>query len=134
MTPARININSWLPWRFKPSKKTSTIANNPPIKANEMVITKEENNKMAKAPPSAAPDETPIICGPTNGLRKIPCKAAPATANPAPAVPAIRTRGKRTLSTTFVLYDYSPPSFRYPKWCHREYAKPRKTKLGSGHS
>ena len=36
-----------------------------------------ENSRIAAQPPNAAPDEMPRICGPTSGLRKAPCNAAP---------------------------------------------------------
>jgi len=52
-------------------------------------------------PPKAAPDETPITCGPTSGLRNTPCKVAPESARPAPESSASRMRGMRTVKTTF---------------------------------
>ena len=75
-------------------------ANASPIRRNRL-----SESKMPRAPPNAAPDDTPIICGPTSGLRKIPCKAAPATARPAPASAAMRMRGIRISSITLASVD-----------------------------
>src|SRR4051794_35867650 len=77
-----------------------TMAASPAANAEATVIVALSNSRIAQAPPKAAPDETPMICESTSGLRKTPCNAAPATARPAPARHTAMMRGRRTSSTT----------------------------------
>src|SRR3954452_20627573 len=77
-----------------------TMAASPAANAEATVIVALSNSRIAQAPPKAAPDETPMICESTSGLRKTPCNAAPATARPSPARHTARMRGRRTSSTT----------------------------------
>ena len=76
------------------------MARRPPAKAKATVMATLPNRRIASAPPKAAPDDTPMICGPTSGLRNTPWSEAPAIASPAPARQAASTRGSRTSSTT----------------------------------
>src|SRR5689334_17324464 len=77
-----------------------TMAASPAANAEATVTVALSNSRIAQAPPKAAPDETPMICESTSGLRKTPCNAAPATARPAPARHTAMMRGRRTSSTT----------------------------------
>lgn len=56
--------------------------------------------KNARQAPKAAPADTPSVYGSASGFNKIPWKAAPATASPAPTIAAVSIRGKRTSITT----------------------------------
>ncbi|MNL59461.1 hypothetical protein D3C87_1831960 [compost metagenome] len=58
-------------------------------------------SKIASVPPKAAPEETPMICGSTSGLRNTPCSAAPHRAREAPAPIANNTLGTRTPRITW---------------------------------
>ena len=98
--PIKISISKLLRPNFTLNKKTSTSV----LKPKKIVLANKpyrlKLKKMASVPPNAEPEVTPIICGSTNGLRKIPCNAAPLKANPAPTQRADKIRGKRTWKIT----------------------------------
>jgi hypothetical protein len=56
----------------EPRLQTATIARRPKTKARGITANRPSKNRIATAPPNPAPEETPMICGPTRGLRKTP--------------------------------------------------------------
>ena len=81
--------------------KISSSAAMPKTKADSSSAANGRLSRIASVPPNAAPEDTPIICGSTSGLRKTPCKAAPHRASAAPAPIANSTRGTRTPRITW---------------------------------
>ena len=81
--------------------RAKTQARDPSPNANAPATTagKAAVRRSASAPPKDAPEETPMMCGPTSGLRKTPCRAAPDAPSAAPARIAMTMRGRRTVST-----------------------------------
>lgn len=66
----------------------------------------------AKATPRLAPEETPIIDGPANGLSRAVCMSSPAIARAMPETAAVITMGNLSSMTIFVHVkrEHSPPA------------------------
>ncbi len=98
MTPERIKASMLVrPVSFA---RTNAIRSATTPNANAVPTTaiNENESKMPRTPPNDAPAETPAISGPTKGLRKTPCIAAPDNESPIPHRVTIRIRGRRTIS------------------------------------
>ena len=80
--------------------------------ANSGMLTTEKPTTIAKADPSAAPEDTPNVKGETNGLPKQPCMRAPAVAKAIPPIIAINILGN--LSSQMML-DCSLSGSSIPK-------------------
>ena len=72
-----------------------TSANKPKTNVEPIIKAVGKPSSIAKVPPKAAPELTPIICGSTKGLWKTPCNIAPLKAKQPPTKSAITIRGKR---------------------------------------
>ena len=67
-------------------------------------------SKMATVAPKAAPCEMPTVDAEANGFSSTLCRAAPASAKPAPATMAHTTRGRRMERTVMTSWEEPNPN------------------------